>query len=73
MIHPIACIEQRCSCHSHNGFLTRRGHESLAEAARLQYLDKVVSVSGLIEIENDFEYDPNHIELNEIIVHPQGG
>jgi len=38
---------------------------------RLQYLDKVRSVSGLIEIEEDYEYDPDHIQLNVLCVDPQ--
>jgi len=32
---------------------------------KLLYVDKVGSVSGLIEIENDYAYDPTHIELNQ--------
>jgi len=34
-----------------------------------QYVDKVLSVSGLIEIENDSVYDPTHIELNRRLIH----
>ena len=37
------------------------------------YLAKVRSVSGLAEAEDDFDYDPTHIELNELFVHPPGG
>ena len=39
-------------------------------AGRVQYLDKVASVSGAIEIETDCDYDPTHNELNEFFVHP---
>jgi len=38
---------------------------------RVCYLDKVDSVSALIEIENDYDYEPTHIELNELFVDPQ--
>ena len=71
-ILSIACIEQRCNCHSHNGFLTRRGYE-LAAGADSSYLDKVGSVSALVEVEEDVTYDPRHTELNEPfeIVDPQ--
>jgi len=37
---------------------------------RSLYLDRPGSVSGLIEIENDYEYDPSHIELNALCVDP---
>ncbi len=57
----------RCGCLSHNGFLTRRGYEVAAEADG-SYLDKVGSVSALVEVEDDFEYDLRHIELNELRV-----
>ena len=62
-----------CLCHSHSGFLIRRGYalvaqqlslEGLAPRGECEYFDKVGSVSALIEIENDFAYDPTHIELN---------
>jgi len=33
---------------------------------RLLYLDKVGSVSALVEVEDDFDYDPTHNELNEL-------
>ena len=32
------------------------------------HLDKPSSVSALIEIENDFVYDPAHIELNRRLI-----
>jgi len=62
-----------CGCLSHNGFLTVRGYENAQrEAGRREvdamgpcrYLDSRVSVSAMVEVEDDFEYDPNHVELN---------
>jgi len=29
------------------------------------YLDSIVSMSGMVEVEVDAEYDPTHIELNK--------
>jgi len=65
--------------YARNGFLTAKGLEEAAQRqlemfgvdamAPLQYLDKPGSVSALIEIENDFEYDPNHVELNRRLIH----
>ncbi len=46
--------------------------EILDGQGNIQYLDKVGSVSGLIEIENDFAYDPTHIELNHVMGDPHG-
>ena len=43
--------------------------EVLDGQGRLQYIDKVGSVSGLIEVEDDFDYDPTHIELNRRLIH----
>ena len=46
-----------CKCHSHNGFLTRRGYEDaqlylgVDKGRACRYLDKVASVSGLDEDE----------------------
>ena len=60
---PIACLERRCNCRSHNGFLLRRGYE-LAAGAVSSYLDKGGSVSALVEVEDDFTYDATHVELN---------
>ena len=64
--------------HSRNGFLTVRGYAEnaqrspegpeLAGVVASRYLDRVVSVSALIEIENDCEYDPNHVELNRRLI-----
>ncbi len=34
-----------------------------------QYLDKSGSVSALVEVEDDFEYDPTHMELNQRLIH----
>ena len=54
-----------CGCHSHNGLLlspeglAQREHEGpeLAGVVATRYLDSMGSVSALIEIENDFDYD----------------
>ncbi len=56
-----------CGCRSHNGLLTAKG---LAEAAQREacrqgvdgmaarrYLDKSGSVSALVEVEDDYDYD----------------
>ncbi len=64
---PVACLESRCSCKSHNGFLTGAGYAEVDLAARRRYLDKVVSVRGLLEVEDDFDYVENH---NELYIHP---
>ncbi len=34
-----------------------------------QYLDKSGSVSALVEVEDDFDYDPTHMELNRRLIH----
>ena len=68
---------RKCSCHSHGGFqlspegLAQREFElpGVDGVDVSRYLDKVGSVSGLIEIENDFEYDPDHVELNHRLIH----
>ena len=64
----------KCNCLSHNGFLTDRGLAEVAQRRALLpgvdntgvslYLDKVGSVSAMVEVEDDNEYDPLHIELN---------
>jgi len=68
-----------CSCHSHGGFLTAKGLAEAAQRFSLEglaprgdhaYVDRVGSVSALVEVEDDFEYDPNHNELNVLFVHP---
>ena len=51
----------KCSCHAHNGFLTAKGLEEAAQRERMlpgvadmalsQYLDKEVSVSGMLQDE----------------------
>ncbi len=66
-----------CRCHSHNGFVLRPSEEGLAQRkdvrregvdmeTGLAYVDKVGSVSGLVEVEvmEDIVYDSKHIELN---------
>ena len=61
-----------CGCHSHNGLLLspeglaqREGDSlELAGVVARRYLDKVGSVSALVEVEDDFDYDPRHVELN---------
>ena len=66
-----------CGCHSHNGLLL--SPEGLAQRELEldevdamgpdRYLDKVGSVSGLVEVEVDSEYDPQHSELNRRLIH----
>ena len=58
------CSPAGCLCHAHNGFLTRRGYALLAEAEQRPQVDRVGSVSALVEVEEDLEYDALHIELN---------
>ncbi len=67
-----------CTCHSHGGFVLKRGPSGPAQQLSLEglaprggngYLDRVGSVSALIEIEDDFEYDANHVELNRRLIH----
>ncbi len=68
---------RKCGCHSHGGFLLAPP-EPRSEGAICNgvdgtgaspYLDLVGSVSALVEVEDDFEYDPNHIELNHRLIH----
>jgi len=63
---------------SRNGFLTRRGLRLVAQRSSLEGLlprgatdrvDKSGSVSALVEVEEDFDYDPNHSELNRRLIH----
>jgi len=42
-------------------------NERVDGQGRLLYIDRDLSVSASIEIENDFAYDPTHIELNEVL------
>jgi len=67
-----------CRCHSHGGFLTARGLRAVAQRSSLEGLlprgdadmvDRSVSMSALVEVEDDSEYDPNHIELNRRVIH----
>ncbi len=44
-------------------------NEEVDGSGRLLYIDKVGSVSGLVEVEDDFDYDPTHIELNRRLIH----
>ena len=70
-----------CGCHSHGSFLTAAGYAAVAQRERElleldgmgpeRYVDKVGSVSALVEVEDDFEYDPNHHELNRRVI-PHG-
>ena len=63
-----------CSCHSHSGFLTARGYRAVAQWERERceldamaderYLDRVGSMSALVEVEDDAAYDLRHVELN---------
>jgi len=43
--------------------------EKVDGAGSLLYVDKVGSVSELVEVEDDFDYDPNHSELNRRLIH----
>ena len=68
-----------CRCTAHGSFLTAKGLAEAAQRFSLEglaprgehgYLDRVGSVSALVEVEDDAEYDPNHIELNHrLIIH----
>ena len=40
-------------------------------SGRLLYVDKVSSMSALVEVEDDYDYDPTHIELNRRLI-PHG-
>ena len=57
MILPIACLEQRCGCLSHNGFLTKAGYRWVDMGESVQYLDMVRSVSAMPEPETIFVDD----------------
>ncbi len=57
-----------CCCQSHNGFLTRAGYARVAQRGvdsletvdmfeDMCYLDKVGSVSGLVEVEGSCVWD----------------
>ena len=58
----------KCQCLSHNGFLTDRGYAEVAQRsleglesvdmfADMCYLDKVGSVSALVEVEENHVFD----------------
>ena len=61
-----------CGCFSHDGFLTEAGYAEVAQreleldgvdnTASLQYLDKVGSVSGLVEVEGSYEWDDQYLD-----------
>ena len=67
---------RKCGCHSHGGF--QLSPEGLAQRKFdlpgidgvhvSRYLDKVDSVSALVEVEDDAEYDPDHVELNRRLI-----
>ena len=46
-------------------------NEVVDGAGRVQHLDRSVSVSALVEVEDDFDYDPTHIEFNRRLI-PHG-
>ena len=51
-----------CSCSSHGGFLTRRGYElarvyGVDKTEESRYLDKVGSVSAMVEVEEFHVWD----------------
>ena len=66
-----------CGCHSHNGLLL--SPEGLAQRElklpefdamdTVVYLDRVGSVSALVEVEGDYDYDPKYTELNRRFIH----
>ena len=66
-----------CGCHSHNGFrlspegLAQRDDvgPELAGVVATRYLDKVGSVSAMVEVEDDFDYDADHNQLNLRLIH----
>jgi len=60
------CYLKVCGCISHNGFLTRAGYRAFDKAVQPSYLDKVGSVSALVDVDVplDLDYDENHTELN---------
>ena len=65
-----------CTCHSHGGFLTRRGYEFVrtpqVDKTEVQlYLDKVGSVSALVEGEG-FVFDDQLIDEQALRSLPQG-
>ncbi len=63
-------MKNKCSCYSHNGFLTDRGYAEVAQQdsleglsplgvdgrCALRYLDKVGSVSALAEAEDPYAF-----------------
>ncbi len=61
-----------CVCHSHNGFLVGRSPEGLAQRTLLkpeldgmqhvEYLDRVGSVSALVEVEEFHVFDDQLID-----------
>jgi len=62
-----------CSCHAHNGFLTRRGYakaevdlrEGVDRAGVDEYLDRVLSVSGPTVDRRDLTFDDRQVILND--------
>ena len=73
-------MTRSCKCFSHNG-LRLRSPEGLAQRKVLRstgltdrdffaIFDTVGSVSALVEGEDDFAYDQNHVDLNTIYVPP---
>ena len=71
---PFECHTQQCSCHSHNGFLTRAGYRALDLAAQTSYLDRSVSVSGSRRDETTMIFDEGVIdEQHRRFLDPVGG
>ncbi len=62
----------RCECLAHNSFLTANGLREAAQrelgldgvdnTAAMRYLDKVGSVSALVEVEEDHVFDDRLID-----------
>jgi len=67
-----------CSCFAHDGFQLGPEVSGPAEQLSLEGLtprgvsdrvDRSVSVSALVEVEDDFDYEPDHNELNRRFIH----
>ncbi len=74
----VGVANNECVCHSHNGFLTRRGYLlaralGVDKAEELRYLDKVGSVSGVRRDETlDFWLDDVRLDEQALRSLPQG-
>ncbi len=55
-------ITAGCSCHAHNGLLTRKGYEALDTADEQLYLDRVGSMSAFGDGDASFVWDDQLID-----------